>query len=122
PLDRKLREDVRESVVATARAARPGLIGLPTSELHAGSARLKLAAKELHRRTHLDIAFFDADGRRLAATDAERHDRFPEVRQALRTGRVSSRFGQGDDQSQAQVALPVNSHGVRFAVSFRKSL
>jgi signal transduction histidine kinase len=122
PLDRKLHDDVRDSVIATARAARPGLIGLPTSELHAGSARLELAADELHRRTHLDIAFFDVDGHRLVATDADRHDRFPEVKEALRTGRVASRFGQGDDQSQAQVALPVNSHGVRFAVSFRKSL
>jgi signal transduction histidine kinase len=122
PLDRKLHDDVRESVVATARAARPGLIGLPTSDIRAGSARLQVAADELHRRTHLDIAFFDAGGRLLVATDAEPEDTFPEVHEALRTGRVATRFGRGDEQSQAQVALPVNSHGTQFAVSFRKSL
>jgi signal transduction histidine kinase len=122
PLDRKLHQDVRDSVIATARAARPGLIGLPVSELHAGSARLRTAANELHRRTRLDIAFFDAGGQRLVATDADHDDRYPEIAEALRTGRVASRLGHGDEQSQAQVALPVSSHGTRFAVSFRKSL
>jgi signal transduction histidine kinase len=122
PLDRRLRDDALSQVESTARTARPGLTGLAARDLVPGSPRLAATARALHRRTELDVAFFDARGRLLIATDRDARDRYPEARQALDRDAVVSRFGRGDGRAQAQVALPVRGDGARFAVSFRKSL
>ena len=108
PLDRRLRDDALNQVTSTARTARPGLTGVAARDLVPGSPRLAATAGALHRRTDLDVAIFDARGRRLVATDRDARDRYPEVRQALDRDAVVSRFGRGD--------------GARFAVSLRKSL
>ena len=122
PLDRRLRDDALNQVTSTARTARPGLTGVAARDLVPGSPRLAATAGALHRRTDLDVAIFDARGRRLVATDRDARDRYPEVRQALDRDAVVSRFGRGDGRAQAQVALPVRGDGARFAVSLRKSL
>lgn len=122
PLDRKLRQDVRDTLTRSARTAAPVLANLPADAFAPDSPRLLRAARDLRTRTGADAYVFDASGRRLVGTENDSKDSFPEVRRALADRRAVSVLGRGDGEAQAQVAIPFTAGGRRLVLDLRKDL
>jgi signal transduction histidine kinase len=122
PLDRRLRDDALDSLVATARTAAPSFEDLPASAVHRGSRRLDATARDLGRRTGAEVIVLDSRGGVLAATDLDPRERFSDVTRAIRERRLLSSIAPTGGDAEAQVAVPLSSGNRRYGLALRKSL
>jgi signal transduction histidine kinase len=122
PLDDKLEQDALVSLDETTRGARSTFAALSPKQLRAGSPKLDSAVRELWRQTDAQVVVFDGSGRKVAGTDIDARDRFPEVATALREDRVVSVLARDEGKREAHVATPFTSHGRRNVLVLRRSL
>ncbi|MEA2317822.1 MAG: hypothetical protein QOD44_2011 [Solirubrobacteraceae bacterium] len=122
PLDRKLEQDALVSLDETTRGARSTFAAVSPDQLRAGSPTLDRAVRELRRQTDTQVVVFDGSGRRVAGTDIDAGDRFPEAATALREDRVVSMLAQDNGKREAHVATPFNTDGRRGVLVLRRSL
>jgi signal transduction histidine kinase len=121
-LDHKLEQDALTSLDETTRGAATTFSALPREELRAGSPRLNDAATGLRRQTDAQVSVFDGSGRRIAGTDIDVGDRFPEVATALREDRVVSVLARDEGKKEAHVAAPFRADHRRGVLVLRQHL
>jgi hypothetical protein len=121
PLDRLLRDDVRDTLAQTVRGELGDFTKLPASAVRGGSPELFAAMRPL-RRTGAEVAVLDRRGRVLVTTDPDLRSAFAAAEEALRTGRERDTIvGTGAD-AEAQVAIPVKIRGIPAVIAARKGL
>lgn len=121
-LDHKLEQDALVSLDETTRGARATFAALSPEQLRGGSQKLDGAARDLRRQTDTQVVVFDGSGRRVAGTDIDAGDSFPEAATALREDRVVSVLARDEGKREAHVATPFTTGGQRGVLVLRRSL
>ena len=122
PLDRRLRTDAVRALTETTLAARPMLVRLPARDVHRDSRPLQTAVDDIRRRTGAEVAAVDARGRVIAASEARRGDRYPDVVEAVADDRVVAGIVQSGEGAEARVAVTVRRRNDPYGLSLRRPL
>jgi HAMP domain-containing protein len=121
PLDRLLRNDVRDRLAQTVHGELGDYTKLPAEAVRPGSRRLRSAMQPL-RKTGAEVAVLDGSGRVLVTTDRESPEALTAARAVLKTGREQRIITGSGSEAEVQIAVPVHIDGVPAIVTARRSL
>jgi signal transduction histidine kinase len=122
PLERRLRTDEVEQLVAVGAASRPSFARLPAEDLNSRSPALRALMRRAGRRADARVVVLDARGHVIAGTDVDPGETFPRGRVALIANATRAGTTMAEGVHEAEVALPVAVDDRRVALVLRRSL